>query len=191
MSVLGNPITLGGGGAPRTYLVKDGVAVNGSLVALGMKYSSSSSIHAGVPNITQGTGAVTLGWTSLAPSGTSRAGIVYCDEQVNLADFSLLYIHGTWRTYATGSFDQTNLSYNLWAAIGQYQIENRLIQKAASGLMTTGGGDFNSAAKLDTRSILVFDLSSLSSRPSAFVGFNFANTQTGYTNVELYDIWLE
>lgn len=190
MSIVLNMVG-GGGGTPRKYLVKDGVAVNGNLVALGMKSASSSSIPAGTPNITQGTGAVTLGWTASAPSGTNRAGIVYCTEQVDLANFSFLYLHGTWRSYATSAFSQVNLSYDIWSAIGQYQNENRLIQKVASGLTAPDGSDFGTAAKLYTRSILVFDLTSLSSRPSAFVGFNFANTPTGYTNVELYDIWLE
>ena len=190
MSIIGNPLTLGGGAA-RKYLVKDGVTVNGNLVALGMKSSSSSSFSASTPNITQGTGVATLGWTALASSGTYRAGIVYCDELVDLSQFSRLYLYGTWNFYTTASFSQVNLSYNLWASIGNYQNENRLVQQSASGLTTPTGGDFNSASKLDTRSILVFDLSSLSSRPSAFVGFNFANTPESYTNVKLYDIWLE
>lgn len=191
MSKVVNMVGGGSNGTPRKYLVKDGVAVNGNLVALGLKSSSSSGLSPVAPNITQGTGVVTLGWTSLAPSNTSRAGIVYCDELVDLSQFSSLCLHGTWNLYATSSFAQSNLSYNLWTSIGSYQDENRLAKQTASGLTAPNGGEFNSASKLDTRSILVFDLASLSPRPSAFVGFNFANSQTGYTNVKLYDIWLE
>lgn len=191
MSVLGNPITLGGGGAARKYLVKDGVPVNGNLVALGMKSSSSSSFSAVAPNVVQGTGLVTLGWTSVAPSGVLRAGIVYCNEAVDLSRYSFLYLHGTWKFYATNAFAQANLSYNLWTSLGAYQNENRLLQQPASGLTAPNGGEFNTASKLDTRSILVLDLSTLSSRQNAYVGFNFGNTVSGYTNVKLYDIWLE
>ena len=189
MSILGNPLALGGGGAARKYLVKDGVAVNGSLVALGMQATSSSAIPAGAPGITQGSGQVLLGFT--AGSSESRAGIVYCSEQVDLSQFSKLYLHGTWFTYSTGSYSQANLSYDIWTAIGQYQNENRLIRQPASGLTKPDGSTFDTAAKLDTRSILVFDLATLSSRPSAYIGFNFARGTSSYANVTLYDIWLE
>lgn len=189
MSIIGNPLTLGGGAA-RKYLVKDGVTVNGNLVALGMKASSSSGFSAITPTISYGQGLVSLGFFS---SGTDGAGIVYFDTAVDLSQYSKLYLSGRWQLYTTSNFSQSNLSYNLWTSIGTYQNVNRLIQICASGLFTTRGGDFNSAAKLDTTSILLFDITSLASRPSAFVGFNFARATTGssHSNADIFDIWLE
>ena len=188
--ILGDPITFGGGGAARKYLVKDGVAVNGNLVALGMKAFSSSSFAAETPTLSYGQGLVSLGFPS---SGANGAGIVYFDTAVDLSQYSKLYLSGRWQVYSTSNFSQSNLSYNLWTSIGAYQDENRLIQIPASGLFTTSGSDFNSAAKLDTTSILLLDISSLASRPSSYIGFNFARASYGssHTNADVYDIWLE
>lgn len=190
MSKVINMVGGGSSGTPRKYLVKDGVAVNGNLVALGMKASSSSSFGATAPTISYGQNLVSVGFLA---SGSDGAGIVYCDEAVDLSQFSRLYLSGRWQLYTTSSFSQSNISYNLWAAIGSYQNENRLAQIPASGLYTTSGGDFNSAAKLDTTSILLLDITSLSSRPNAFIGFNFARATTGssHTNADIFDIWLE
>lgn len=190
MSKVVNMVGGGSSGTPRKYLVKDGVAVNVSLVALGMKSSSSSAFSATAPPISYGQGLVSLGFPS---SGTDGAGIVYFDTAVDLSQYSKLYLSGRWQLYTTSSFSQSNLSYNLWTSIGTYQNENRLVQVPASGLFTTSGGDFNSAAKLDTTSILLLDITSLASRPSAFVGFNFARASYGssHTNADLFDIWLE
>ena len=187
--ILGDPITFGGGAA-RKYLVKDGVAVNGNLVALAMKSSSSSGFAALAPTISYGQGLVSMGFLS---GGTDGAGIVYFDTAVDLSQHSKLYLSGRWQLYTTSNFSQSNLSYNLWTSIGTYQNENRLIHIPASGLFTTSGGDFNSAAKLDTTSILLLDITSLASRPSAYIGFNFARASYGssHTNADVFDIWLE
>ena len=192
MSKVINMVGGGSSGTPRKYLVKDGVTVNGNLVAKALKASSASGLPAGQPNIAQGTGQVTLGWTSLGTSSLAGAGIVYCDEPVDLSQFTKLFLFGTWNFYCTAGFGQFNLAYNLWTSIGtQYQTDNNLRQTSASGMTAPNGSAFNSACKIDSASILVLDLTTLSSRPSALVGLNFAYSETGYTNVKLYDIWLE
>lgn len=190
MSKVINMVGGGSSGTPRKYIVKDGVAVNGNLVALGMKASSSASFAATTPTLSYGQGLVSVGFPS---SGDNGAGIVYFDTAVDLSQYGKLYLSGRWQLYTTSSFSQDNLSYNLWTSIGTYQDVNRLIQIPASGLFTTSGGDFNSAAKLDTTSILLFDITSLASRPSAYIGFNFARASYGssHTNADVYDIWLE
>lgn len=184
MSILGNPLTLGGGGAARKYLVKDGVAVNGNLVALGIKSSSSSAFQALAPSISYGSGDVTLGFT--ATGNPSGAGIIYIDSSIDLSNYTTLFARGTFRFYSAGSFSSLNLSVNAWTSIGNYQNENRLFQDSVLG------SNHDNILQISQLGTLEFDVSTYTS--VALIGFNFGRTygtNAGYANVALTDLWLE
>lgn len=190
MSKVVNMVGGGSSGTPRKYLVKDGLAVNGNLVALGMKVSSPSSASPVTPPIVYNTGSATCGWTSTGGQ-TGYAGIVYCDESVDFSQYDKLFIYGRWRYYTSVQSATSNLSYNLWSSIGTYQIDNRIIQVPASGLKNANGTEFNAACQLDQTGVLMCDLTQLATRPSGLVGFNFGQYVSNYFNIILYDIWLE
>lgn len=186
MSILGNPLTLGGGGAARKYIVKDGVAVNGNLVALGMKSSSSSSFAAVAPPIAYGQKSVTLGWTS---SGSGNgAGIVYVDSLIDLTQYSKLFVQGSFLIYlSSGEFSTANLSCNAFTSLGTYQDKNRVFRRTLSGFSGNA-----IPATWNYTGVFELDLSQISGLGNNLIAFNFAfNAATSRSSVELSNVWLE
>ena len=185
MSVIGNPITLGGGGGnPRFYLIKDGLEIGSSLVSVGKKTTSSSSVTAGAPPVSHNTGNIFCGWTS--SSSTLAAGIVYLPDMVDLSRYTKLAIDGEFK-FAVGtsqSFGGTANCIDAWTEIGNAQDNNRVFQ-----ISFFGAGSTTLNSSLDLIATEIFDISSYTS--TVYVGFNLTRTAAGYVNITIKNMWLE